>query len=131
MVRMIGVEQLPSNYSSHTIALLKNGQVISWGAENLGIIDSLIDNPSWTAYRSSFAVPYPVNEIINPLQWNAVDISSSLLTLQKNGNLQVWNGDAADYQIETNTDLINDNWQPLDTDQANRFYRIAPITNAP
>jgi hypothetical protein len=123
VVQQLGFTQLAFS-STRVAALLPSGRMLIWG-------DNYVYNKNSTIFGiSAHVVPVEVNSILYPQTAARLpeNPTAAELSMLQDGGLGIQWGSNTPYEVQTTTDILGNDWQPLPTDDNERFYRIDPIT---
>lgn len=102
--------------------LLPGGRMVNWGA---------VDAPGRNKINqmSLQTLPWYVNRVIYPQTASRLSDSGGApdageLSMLGAGGLGIQWGSNTQYEVQTTTDMLGGQWEPLPTDANNRFYRI-------
>ena len=119
VVQQLGFTQIVPSYTRAS-ALLPSGRMVIWGLPRF--------EPSAVHGFSGMTVPQEVNSILFPQTASRLSDGGAPdageLSILTSGGLGIQWGSNTQYEVQTTTDMLGGQWEPLPTDANNRFYRI-------
>lgn len=120
IVQQVGYTQL-AYCSLRAAALLPSGRMVIWGNYEFRDTVAFGISPSMVPHEVN-SLLYP--QTVDPLPENP---TAAELNMLQGGGLGIQWGSNTQYEVQTTTDILGGQWEPLPTNANNRFYRINPV----